>query len=279
MRIFRLSILFVFLILTVPAFAQKLTAEEIVAKHLDSIGTKEKRDAVKNRLAAGTSQFESKLPNKKTAGKAVIVSEGNNLFFVASFNSNEYPFEKIGFFGNKINLPYVTAGTRSPLGAFINDHSKILSEGILTGSISSTWAVANPSLRKGKLDYAGKKKVDGREAYILNYFPDGTAGKFTIRLFFDAATFRHFRTEYFDEIPPASQPFGALGTQTGVKIEMNETFDDFKDTEGLTLSYSYKIKYKTDSNSGTYEYTWGITFSKYLFNQKLDANFFNFDEK
>src|SRR5215203_3245875 len=87
-----------FLSFSTAVNAQKITVEEIIANHLDSIGTKEKRDAVKNRLAVGTSQFESKLPSRKTAGKAILVSEANNLFFVASFASKEYPFEKIGFF-------------------------------------------------------------------------------------------------------------------------------------------------------------------------------------
>lgn len=259
--------------------AQDLKPEEIIAKHLDSIGTQEKRGAVKNRFAAGVSQFESKLPSKKTAGKAVIVSEANNLFFIASFNSKEYPFEKIGSFSGKVNLPFVTAGTRSPLGAFINDHNKILSEGLLTGSISSMWSLLNPQLRKGKLDSEGTKKIDGRKAYVLSYYPDGTAGKLTVKLFFDAETFRHIRTQYRDEVPAKDQAFGRLGLQAGVKIEMTENFGDFKDADGLTLPHSYKIQYMTDSNSGTYEYNWGFTISKYVFNQNLAADFFSFDEK
>ncbi len=87
--------------------AQELKAEEVISKHLDSIGTKEKRDEIKNRLVVGTSEFESKLPSRKTTGKAIFVSEVNNLFFVSSFNSKEYPYEKIGFFKGKMDLPYV----------------------------------------------------------------------------------------------------------------------------------------------------------------------------
>lgn len=260
--------------------AQELKAEEIIAKHLDSIGTKEKRDAIKNRLVGGTSEFESKFPSRKTTGKAIFVSEANNLFFVSSFNSQEYPFEKIGFFNGKSNLPFVTAGNRSPLGAFIADHNKVLSDGLLTGSISQTWALLNLQDQKGTLKSTGTKKVDGMETYVLSYFPKaGGSADFSIKLFFDKQNFRHVRTEYRRTILPKDEVFGRLGAQTGVKISLIENFADFKIENNLTLPYTYKIQYVTDSNSGTYEYNWSFKISQYLFNQKLDANFFTFDEK
>ena len=260
--------------------SQDLTADEIVSKHLDSIGTKEKRDAVKNRLVGGASEFESKLPNRKTAGKAIFVSEANDLFFVSSFNSKEYPFEKIGFFKGKQNLPFVTAGKRSPLGAFIADHNKILSDGLLTGSISQTWLLLNLQEQKGTLKSAGTKKIDGQETYVLSYFPkNGGSTEFSIKLFFDKQNFRHVRTEYRHTIAARQETFGVLGAQTGVKISLIETFSDFKDENGLMLPHSYKIQYLTDSNRGTYEYNWGFTISTYLFNQNLAPDFFSFEEK
>ncbi|HXH70086.1 MAG TPA: hypothetical protein VNI60_07140 [Pyrinomonadaceae bacterium] len=260
--------------------AQDLKVEDIVSKHLDSIGTKEKREQIKNQMAIGTSEFESKLPTRKTTGKAAIVSEAGNLLFIASLASKEYPFEKIGFFTDKISLPFVTAGTRSPLGAYINDHSRILSEGLFTGGISSKWSLLNPPLKKGKLNSAGMKKVDGRKTYVLNYYLNGSSNEFTINLFFDAQTFQHVRTEYRHVISPREIIFGSSNAhRSGVEIAMTEEFGDFKDENGLTLPRSYKIKYLTASDKGTYEYKWGVTISQYLFNQKLAPNFFSFDEK
>lgn len=275
------SIVFVlsFLLLNIPVNAQKLTAEELIGKHLDSIGTREKRDAVKNRFAMGASQFESKLPNRKTAGKALLVSEANNLFFVASFSSQEYPFEKIGFFADKISLPFVTAGARSPLGAFIADHNRILSDGLFAGSISSNWSFLNPQINKERFKMAGTKRVNGRKAYALDYFPSGSSSEFTIKLFFDVENFRHLRTEYRRTLSAKEARIGVLGEQVGVKIELTENFDDFKTAGDLILPHSYKLQYLTDSNSGVYEYNWGITISEYLFNQKLEDGFFSFENK
>src|SRR5262245_13354978 len=129
-------ILLVVLITTgavLSAIGQDLSADDIIAKHLDSIGTKAKRDEIKNRIALGTSSFESKLPPKKTVGKALIASDATDLYFLASLASKEYPFEKIGYFNTKISLPFVVAGARSPLGAFLADHEKILSDGLFAG--------------------------------------------------------------------------------------------------------------------------------------------------
>ncbi|MBC7901388.1 MAG: hypothetical protein H7070_15195 [Saprospiraceae bacterium] len=267
-------------IFTSAALAQDLKTEEIVAKHLESIGTKEKREEINNRLAMGASSFESKLPSKKTGGKALIVSDGTNLYFIASLASKEYPYEKIGYFNEKISLPFVTSGTRSPLGAFIAEHEKLLSDGLFTGSISNTWALLNWQKNKALIKSAGTKKIDGRKVYVLEYFPKGVgSSEFSIRMFFDTENFRHVRTEYRHDIASKEDTFGRLGRQAGVKMRLTEDFGDFKDLDGMTLPHTYTLNYQTDSNSGTFEYIWGINLTQYMFNRKLDAGFFTFDVK
>lgn len=268
------------LIFSINLWAQDLKAENIVIKHLESIGAKEKRDAIKNRMALGLSSFESKLPTKSTGGKAVIASDDRNLMFLASFNSQEYPFEKIGYFNEKTDLPWVTAGTRSPLGAFLADHAKILSEGLFMGTISEYWTLLDLESKKAKVKASGTKKIGGKNVYVLEYYPKGAGStEFSIKLFFDSETYRHIRTEYHDQINPAQDRFGQLGRQGGVKIQLIETFDDFKTVDGLTLPYLYRAEYLTDSNSGVYEFIWGVKIQEYRFNQNLAADFFKFDTK
>jgi hypothetical protein len=274
-----LSIVFLLSIVGAAA-AQKLTAEEILVKNLDSIGTKERRGEIKNQFAGGLSIFQSKLPSRQTAGKVAIASDPENLFFISSFNSQEYPFEKIGYFKDKVSLPFVTSGTRSPLGAFIADHTNILSDALLTGSISVRWFAPNSQTRKGKLDFDGTKKIDGRKTYALGYLSKIAASPdFTVKMFFDVETFQHVRTEYRRTVAPKDQPFGTLGVQGGVVIALTENFGDFKTTGNLTLPHSYKLSYITESNSGVYEYEWNFTIAQYLFNQNLAADFFTFEKK
>lgn len=272
--------LFVLTGTSIAVQSQDLRAEDVIAKNLAAIGSKEARDAIKNQLAVGASEFKAKLPATTGGGKAIVVSNLDNFYFLVSLNSKEYPFEKIGYFDGKMSLPFVTAGTRSPLGAFVADHEKILSDGLFNGSMSARWGMLDKDKRKGKVMYGGVKKIDGRKVHTIEYYPaDGGSAEFQIRLYFDAETYNHVRSDYFHEIASKQDTFGTLGRQAGAKLSLTEDFSDFKLAGGLNLPHSYKAVFSTSSNSGLFEYTWGLRISQYLFNQNLAADFFTFDVK
>ena len=150
------------------AAAQDLRPADIVARHLDSIAKPETRSAIKNMLAAGRSNFTIKVPEGKLIGKSIVVSQGRDFYFVSSFNSKEYPFEKIGLFGGKPQVEFITPGVRSPLGSFLLDNSVALSDSVFGGAISSGWRLASPDLEISRFSSAGKKKINGRDAYVLS---------------------------------------------------------------------------------------------------------------
>lgn len=258
--------------------AQNLKPQEVIAKHLDAVGKKEARDGLKTLMAVGLSEFQSKLPTIKGGGKVVVVSNADNFFFLMSLNSKEYPYEKIGFFKDKISLPFVTSGARSPLGGFIAEHEKVLSDGLFGGVLSSRWALYDPEVRKARITSGGTKKIDDRKVHVLQYFTsDGGSTEFKIRLYFDAETFNHVRSEYYHEINPSQDRFGTLGRQAGLRLVLTEDFSDFKSVDGLTLPHSQKIKFLSSSNSGVFEYMWSIRVAQFRFNQKLAPDFFTFD--
>ncbi len=260
------------------ANAQDLKLEEVIEKHVNTIGKKEVRALIKNRLITGANEFSSKLPVVTGGGKALVVSDKDNLFFLLSLNSKEYPFEKIGYFKDKVSLPFVTAGTRSPLGAFLADHGKLLDSGLFMGSMSARWILLEPARYGGKLILGGTKKIDGRKTYVIEFYPsDGASSEFTLRLFIDAESFHHIRSEYRHEISPKQDTFGQLGRQAGAKLEMIEDFGDFRTVEGITAPYLYSCKFRSSSQSGTFEYTWTIKVAGYFYNQNLAADFFTFD--
>jgi hypothetical protein len=264
----RLLPLFLLIILASASItAAELSVEEIISKHLASIGTKEKRDEIKTQMATGMSEFASKLPPKRTTGKGAIVSEAGELLFITSFASNEYPLERIGYFKGSVNIP---------LGAFVADHSSLLSEGLFAGVISSSWNLCDPQVRRGTFETAGTKKIDGHKVYALNYFPKTNSSEFSVKMFFDAETFQHVRTEYRHAMSGKEATFGKLGNQSGVILTLTEEFGNFKTIDEITMPYSYKIKYMTDSNSGTAEWDWGFNVGQYVYNQKLKEDFFKF---
>lgn len=260
-----------------PVNGQNLKAEEIVARHLDSIGTKAKRGSLKTLMAAGYSDFESKVPVVKGGGKAIVVSNPENLFFVLSFNSREYPFEKIGYFDRKSALPFVNSGMRSFLGTFIAEHQSVLSDGLFGGSMSLRWAFLGDHAASARLKAAGTKKVGDRKAYAVDYFPVGSSPDFTVRLFFDAETFHHVRTEYRRQVVRGNVVFGQANQVANAVIRLTEDFSDFRDFDGLTLPRKYRVLFSSNSNSSSNENVWGIEINQYVFNQPLAADFFKFD--
>lgn len=263
--------------------AQDLKVQDVISKHIASIGTVEKRKELKNMMLLGFSQFESTLPQRKSAGKLAIVSNSSNLLFISSFLSESYPFEKIGFFEGKITVPFVTPGIRSPLGDFLFEHPSLLNKGFFTGSMSLNWSLLENNQSRSKFRFAGTKKLDGRKTYVIECFTEGTSEDFKIRLFFDSETFQHLRSEYREEFAGKEVPFSGrnpanstLGQINGYVMELTESFSDFKTYEDITLPSTMKVHYSGSSSKGAYEYSWTFKVGDVKFNQTLKEDFFTF---
>ncbi|HEX3102415.1 MAG TPA: hypothetical protein VHQ01_11510, partial [Pyrinomonadaceae bacterium] len=243
-------------------------------------GTKEKRDSIKTLIARGASEFEANAPQVKGGGGAILVSNPDNLFFIMSFNSKEYPFEKVGYFGNKISLPNTPMGDRSLLGKFLAEHSKILTDGLFSGVMSLRWSLLSSEKRKAKIESAGTKKIDGRKVYVLDVNPTGTASSnLNMKLYFDSETFHHVRSEYRREIDAGNVTFGRPNQNGTSVLILTEDFSDFRDEDGLNLPHVYRVNFKANSNASVSENTWGMKVSQYFFNQLLAEDFFTFDAK
>jgi len=73
---------------------EKLKPEEIVAKHLESIGPAKARASVTTRIISGTSEVIFRTPPPGQAmGRAVLASEGVKSLIGMSFPSPVYPRE------------------------------------------------------------------------------------------------------------------------------------------------------------------------------------------
>lgn len=259
-----------FVILTVPAaFGQKLKPEEILAKHLESLGTPEARGSVKNRMSTGSVlvKFISQ-KNQTTEGRVVMASTDAKNFLGMQLNASDYAGEKFVFDGKRSAVGFANNGVRSVLGNFVQSNSWIVEESILGGSLASTWALLASG--KGKLSSDGLKKVDGKELYAVGYSKKG-GGDISVKLFFDKETFRHVRTEY---TRVSSAGIGRTPEQSSGFIETRhkvvEDFSNFKDEKGLMLPHTYKLFYSVSGQSGTTEIEWNFDLTDFAFNQNLD---------
>jgi hypothetical protein len=267
---------------------QKMTAEEVVAKHLESIGAAEARAAAQSRIMAGTSRatFRARSSSGSIDGRVVFASKENKVLLGMGFDAPNYPGEKFGFDGKKFTVGYVTPGVRSALGNFVLTHNDAFREGLMGGTLSSAWPLLNLSERKAKLEYAGTEKVNDRPAHKLRYSPN-KGSDLRITLYFDADTFRHVRTLYERVVGaglgtggggnanPQSSRVDNSASQRETRYKMIEEFSDFKAEGKLTLPHSYKLQLEIDKTGGSSLDKWEMTFEQFGFDQDIDENSFN----
>lgn len=261
--------------LTPTKSSEKITAEELLTRHLQSIGTADARAAVKTRIISGTSQVIFRTtPVGQAVGKAVLASEGTKSLVGMSFPSPVYPREQLGFNGTSFIAAFATPGTRSVLGNFLMTNEAIFKQGLMAGTLSSAWPLTDPS-RSAQLKYLGTKRTDNRMLHEVRYSPR-SGSDLTITLFFDSETFRHVRTEY-ERVITAS-----IGNRSYTNVEtresrykMTEEFSLFKTEGGLTLPHIYTIKLEVDTQGGTFLAEWTIKLTQFDFNQKIDPAAFS----
>ncbi|MFZ0749197.1 MAG: hypothetical protein WAM70_07545, partial [Pyrinomonadaceae bacterium] len=222
---------------------QKMKPEELVAKHLESIGTAEARAAARNRIINGISELTLKQGGSgNLVGSALMASEGNKNMIMMGFNRADYDSEKISYNGNKLTVAQIRPGVRSPTGEFFRTHDEMFREGLFGGTLSQSWPLLNVAERKPKLEYGGTKKIGGRLAHELKYMPNKGAS-LKIKLYFDAENFRHIRSEYERQI---AATMGARPIDSGGRLDTRykavEEFSDFKEENGLTLPHTYKFE-------------------------------------
>jgi hypothetical protein len=233
-----------------PTQNKKLTSEELIARHLDSVGTAEARAKASSRIASGDSKFIARLGGSANVdGNAMMVSSGAKLRFGIRLPLNDYPGEDMAFDGAKAATGFLPQGRRSALSAFFNSQSLPLKEGLVGGTLSTAWPLLRLDQAQPKLDYRGLKKVDGRQLHELSYRPRKGSGDLKVSLYFDPETFRHVRTRYSFEIG------ATIGTRENPNqnaesyYSLTEDFDDFRVFDGLTLPHKYRLQLSVQGNS------------------------------
>jgi hypothetical protein len=257
----------------------KIPVEEVLTKHLESIGSAEDRAATKNMIGTGVVHLSLHAGGKGQAeGRALMASEGTRNLLVWEFASGEYPYEKIGFDGKSLTVKPLRPGLRSPLGQFFLSHDVLFSEGLLGGTLSNSWPLLAVADRKAKLEYSGMKKIDGRQTHELRYKPK-KGSDLAIKLFFDAETFQHVRSEYERTVA------ARMGTAPAASVSQRETryrvienFSDFRKEGSITLPHSYRFELNIQSQGGNMNVIAETLLNKFSFNQTMANTDFVVDE-
>jgi hypothetical protein len=264
--------------------AQKISLEDVLVKHRESIGAKDKLEAIKNQLVLTDAQFTFKGSALVLRGKALILSAGGKSLWGMNFNSNDYPVDRFAFDGKDIRVGRPTPSSRSLLGEFIFNNHSLLKNGLLGGTLSSSWALLNTDNKNAKISYEGIKTIDGKEALLLSYAPKG-GSDVSVKIYFDPQSYRHIRTEYtLVRAAATGSTIDNSAGQSGTIYKITEDFSDFSKVSGITLPRTYKITYARSGTAAvtTFDKTnrdaeWTFTVISVGFNRELDQNSFNID--
>lgn len=255
---------------------KKLTADEVIASHLESIGSAEARSAFKSVVAQGTVVGAIRVGGGgQGKGGAVMASQGSMSLVGFIFGAHDLMNEKMAFNGQKLTLGELNPGERTRFGGFLLTHDVLFREGLLGGTLSTAWPFLDMNDRKPKLRFLGTKNVNDRKAYVLGYEPrDGS--NLDIKMYFDAQTFQHVRTEYQQEFqaPTVTEPKLAA-IQRGTRLKLLEEFSDFRKENNLTLPHTYKVQLTFDTDNHPLLQDWVVTLTQFLFGKTLDAKQFD----
>jgi hypothetical protein len=259
------------------AHAADTKPEDIVAHHLDSIGTAEARAAVRSRAVQGTLRFKVLIGgNGEVVGTWGRVSEQRKSNFVMRFGDGDWRGEQFIFDGDKTSFAAATSSQQlSMFAKFVRSQDFIVKEGLLGGELSTGWALQNFDRSRVKLDYIGLMKVDGRELPGIEYHSKGNTDM-TVKLYFEPDTYHHVMTIYSVSMAPnmGSSPTDSVN-QREIRYTIEERFSDFQKDNGITLPRHYNLQYTQELQSGsTRLYDWDMTVDKILNNLDLDPGNF-----
>ena len=243
----------------VDGTAKKLKTDDLIALHRKAIGEDPVR---KNRVAQGLARLDIRVGGLgKLGGPAMILAEGDKLRTSFGFGHIQYPKEVLIRNGDKLDISYITPGIRSQLGTALWIHfPRLAQEGLYGGVLTTDWALLDLDKRRAKVRYRGLKKFEGRKLHELEYRPKKGV-EYRIRLYFEPETFRHLASSYRLTIPAgvgrgsmqAQQGpfFGAAdGPADNTRIQLTETFSEFKEVDGLNLPHHYRITLNESAATG-----------------------------
>jgi hypothetical protein len=240
--------------LAVPLYGgdSAMKPEDLVARHLDALGSKEARAAAKTRVVQGAAVYRILVGGGGLAeGKTGLASDGRKLRFMMRFQT-DYRGETFVCNGDAVHVAFSNSNqSRSPLASFVTTYDVIVRDGLLGGVLSTGWALSDVADRKAKLVYEGLKKVDGRPAHQLRYEPTKHSDA-EIRLYFDAETFRHVKTVY--SVSVGSNVGATITDSVNVRAErstLEERFSDFKTVDGLTLPTHWNLQFTRELPNGS----------------------------
>lgn len=211
---------------------QKLSAEEIISKHLEAAGGRQALARIKSRVAVGTFKKDS-----DAESRMAVMSEGTDRV-AAVFIFPSYDWRLINDKGKVTLLPQMPRQA----AAIEDKYREMLASGLMFNGIALHNLLTSAAAGEVKMEAKGTKKVKGRAAHVVEV---RRAKGAAVRLFFDAETFMWVRTE-----------FGRAEVSRQMRSFSNDVVDhaadenaidfyvetaDFREVDGLKLPFRFEM--------------------------------------
>ncbi len=245
-------------VLAVHAEDEKIAAEELILRHLESIGPAEAREQLETRTFVGEGLWRFFVGGVgQVSGQASFVSSKDTCDFSFDAGDNTAFFgERFSFDGKDTSVKRALQTKYSVLGDFIQRNARILDQGLLGGTASLSWALQDVAGRRAKVRYRGLKDVAERSLHLLEYRPRKGSGNLKIELYFEPETYRHVRTEYHDRYPagiggaqdparsavPGSPRDPSISRMAYTRSSLIETFDNYQLADGVMVPVQWKLR-------------------------------------
>jgi len=254
---------------------EKIQPDELITRHLASIGTAEAIAAARSRTLTGDVLLSFNLGDHgKLRGMASIFSENGKTRVSMIYNSIQYPGDQFAYDGEHATAGFIRPGLRSPLSKFIFFHDLLLREGLIGGTVTTAWALLDAAERQPRLKYTGLKKIEGRRQHELSYRPKKGAGDVQIWLYFDPETFRHTSSLYkLVRTANMATEITQSPYQRDSYYKILEQFEDFRQVDGLTLPHTYKITFSVEGEP-TVLHNWVVSIDEVRQNAPLPPDAF-----
>ena len=216
--------------LALAADDPKLSAAEIIDKHLAAIGGKQAMAKFKSRVAIGTARKD----NDSAAPMAIMSEAPNRVSAIYQFEGFNW---QLTYDGSKSIVRPILTRANAPV---LEKYQEMLATGTMFNDMSLYNALAQAETEAAKFEAKGIKKVKGRPAYAVEM----RRGKDKATLYFDAETFMWVRTEY-GSVRLTKEMSGFTNSIESKDQETTYDFyvetSDFKEVDGVKLPYKFEI--------------------------------------
>ena len=131
---------------------KKLTAAEVVTRHLESIGSTDARSRVHGTRVKGVCTLTVRSGGIGEAqGHVLVASEGDRNLLKLVFESEENP-TWFKFDGDKTTVSQFRPGRRTSLENFFAAYEGIIKEGLIGGTLSEAWPLLKLDAKNPKLE-------------------------------------------------------------------------------------------------------------------------------